>query len=51
MANALPLGGAASIRAAASPHLLGRPARQVWIKRRLPWMPKLQGVPEIEGQP
>ena len=30
---------------------LGRPARQIWIKRRLSWMPKLEGVPEIEGQP
>jgi hypothetical protein len=30
---------------------LGRPARQIWTKRRLPWMPKLEGVPEIEGQP
>jgi len=30
---------------------LGRPARQIWIKRRLSWMPKLKGVPEIEGQP
>jgi hypothetical protein len=31
--------------------LLGRPARQTWIKRRLPWVPKLEDVPEIEGQP
>ncbi len=31
--------------------LLGRPARQIWTKRRLPWVPKLEGVPEIEGQP
>jgi hypothetical protein len=30
---------------------LGRPFRQVWTKRRLPWVPKLEGVPEIEGQP
>jgi hypothetical protein len=29
---------------------LGRPARQIWTKRRLSWMPKLDGVPEIEGQ-
>src|SRR5437762_6972268 len=27
---------------------LGRPARQIWTKRRLSWIPKLQGVPEIE---
>jgi hypothetical protein len=31
--------------------LLGRPARQIWTKRRLPWMPKLRDVPEIEGEP
>jgi hypothetical protein len=31
--------------------LLGRPVRQIWTKRRLPWIPKLEGVPEIEGQP
>ena len=30
---------------------LGRPARQIWTKRRLPWIPKLDGVPEIDGQP
>jgi len=30
---------------------LGRPARQIWTRRRLSWMPKLDGVPEIEGQP
>ena len=30
---------------------LGRPARQIWTKRRLSWMPKLEGVAEIEGQP
>jgi hypothetical protein len=30
---------------------LGRPARQIWTRRRLPWMPKLDGVPETEGQP
>jgi hypothetical protein len=30
---------------------IGRPARQIWTKRRLPWMPKLEGVPETEGQP
>jgi len=29
---------------------LGRPARQIWTKRRLSWIPKLEGVPEIEGQ-
>jgi hypothetical protein len=30
---------------------LGRPARQIWTKRRLSWVPPLQGVPEDEGQP
>jgi len=30
---------------------LGRPARQIWTRRRLPWIPKLEGVSEIEGQP
>ncbi len=30
---------------------VGRPARQIWTKRRLPWLPKIDGVPEIEGQP
>ena len=30
---------------------LGRPARQIWTKRRLSWVPKLEGVPEVEGQP
>src|SRR5437016_9291831 len=29
---------------------LGRPARQIWTKRRLSWIPKLEGVPDIEGQ-
>jgi hypothetical protein len=32
-------------------HMLGRPARQIWTKRRLPWMPPLGGVQEFEGQP
>lgn len=32
-------------------HELGRPARQIWTKRRLPWIPALAGVPEVEGQP
>jgi len=29
---------------------LGRPARQIWTKRRRAWLPALEGVPEIEGQ-
>lgn len=32
-------------------HALGRPAQQIWTKRRLSWIPKLEGVSEIEGQP
>ena len=30
---------------------LGKPARQIWTKRRLSWIPKVAGVPDIEGQP
>jgi hypothetical protein len=30
---------------------LGPPAREIWTKRRLAWMPKLQGAAEVEGQP
>jgi hypothetical protein len=30
---------------------LGRPARQMWTKRRLSWIPKIEGVPEFDGQP
>jgi hypothetical protein len=30
---------------------LGRPKRQIWTKRRLPWLPALEGVPEVDGQP
>jgi hypothetical protein len=30
---------------------LGKPARQIWTKRRLPWVPRIDGVPEVEGQP
>jgi hypothetical protein len=30
---------------------LGRPVRQIWTKRRLPWIPPLEGVPEFDGQP
>ena len=31
--------------------IVGRPARQIWTKRRLPWIPQVDGVPEFEGQP
>lgn len=30
---------------------LGVPQRQIWTKRRLPWVPLVPHVPEIEGQP
>ena len=30
---------------------LGRPKRQIWTKRRLPWVPAFEGVPEVDGQP
>jgi hypothetical protein len=30
---------------------LGAPARQIWTKRRFPWLPPLEGVPGTEGQP
>ena len=30
---------------------LGRPARQMWTKRRLSWLPEMKGVPDFEGQP
>jgi hypothetical protein len=30
---------------------LGRPKRQIWTRRRLPWIPALDGVPEVDGQP
>jgi hypothetical protein len=30
---------------------LGRPARQIWTKRRLSWLDRLEGGSEIEGQP
>jgi len=30
---------------------LGPPARQIWVKRRLPWVPALADIPEVEGAP
>ena len=30
---------------------IGDPARQIWTKRRLPWVAALDGVPAVEGQP
>lgn len=30
---------------------LGRPQAQIWARRRVGWMPSLDGVDEIEGQP
>jgi hypothetical protein len=32
-------------------HELGKPQRQIWTKRRLPWVPLVPGVAEVEGQP
>jgi len=37
--------------ALSEPNALGRPMQQIWTKRRLSWMPKLDGVTDIEGQP
>ena len=33
------------------PSALGGATRQIWTKRRLRWIPPLEGVPEIDGQP
>jgi hypothetical protein len=30
---------------------LGRPHKQIWTKRRVGWMPALDDVPGIDGQP
>jgi hypothetical protein len=30
---------------------LGRPIRQIWTKRRLSWIPAIEGAREFEGQP
>jgi len=30
---------------------LGQPVRQIWTKRRMPWLPHLDGTEEFEGQP
>jgi hypothetical protein len=30
---------------------LGRPRRQIWTRRRVGWMPALDDVPEVDGQP
>ena len=30
---------------------LGRPVRQIWTKRRLAWLPPIEGTTEFEGQP
>src|SRR3954468_15685578 len=39
------------IGALSEPDALGHPAQQIWTKRRLSWMPKLDDVTDIEGQP
>lgn len=33
------------------PEALGVPARQIWAKRRLPWVTSLDRVTEVDGQP
>jgi len=30
---------------------LGPPSRQIWTKRRLPWVAEMADVPALEGQP
>lgn len=32
-------------------HELGEPARQIWTKRRFPWLCELDEIPAMEGQP
>jgi hypothetical protein len=29
---------------------LGRPARQIWTRRRFPWMPAIDGAQAFDGQ-
>ena len=37
--------------ALSEPGALGRPAREIWTKRRLPWIAHFEGAQEAEGQP
>jgi hypothetical protein len=30
---------------------VGRPSSQIWVTRRLPWVPVFEGVPEVDEQP
>src|SRR3954466_10408558 len=39
------------VGALSEPDALGRPASEIWTKRRLSWVPKLHGATENEGQP
>src|SRR4051812_19253612 len=39
------------VGALSEPDALGRPASEIWTKRRLSWMPKLDGATQMEGQP
>jgi hypothetical protein len=32
-------------------HELGLPQREIWTRRRLPWIAPLDGVPQFDGQP
>jgi len=46
-----PLTYSLRVGALSRPEALGRPARQIWTRRRLPWVTSLDGVPEVDGQP
>lgn len=37
--------------ALSEPNALGRPAREIWTKRRLAWIARIEGAREAEGQP
>jgi len=39
------------VGALSRPEALGRPARQIWVRRRLPWVTGLDEVMEMDGQP
>lgn len=31
-------------------HELGRPVREIWVSRRLGWVPRVEGTEEVQGQ-
>ena len=39
------------VGALAQKDALGAPARQIWTKRRLPWLSRIESANEVEGQP